>query len=88
MSVEEIAKARERVEKEFAGLQKDLTTVRSLYHDVTTAGPFDDVYGLLEQLEKAVKKVRTGGAFGSGSKSHRKALVEYRELVNPSDDTP
>ncbi len=77
---DDVAKARDKVEKEFGKLQKELTAVHSAFHDLTTAGPFDDIYDLLDQLETAVKKVRTGGLLGSGAKAHRKALEEYREL--------
>ena len=84
MTTDDAAKAREKVEREFGDLQKNLTSVRSVYHDLTQAGPFDDVYDLLDALESAVKKVRTGGTFGSGAKGHRKALEEYRELTGPT----
>lgn len=80
---DDLADARAYVEKEFGKLQKELTAVRSAYHDLTTAGPFDDVYVLLEELESASKKVRSGGLFGSGAKGHRKALEEYLALQNP-----
>ena len=44
------------------------------------AGPEDDLSGLLEDLEQAVKEVRTGGAVGSGANGHRRALEDYRRL--------
>jgi hypothetical protein len=84
MNADDIAKAREKVEREYGELQKNLTPVRSILHDLTQAGPFDDVYALLDALESAVKKVRTGGTFGSGAKNHRKALEEYRALTEPT----
>ncbi|MDH3498813.1 MAG: hypothetical protein OEM97_01705 [Acidimicrobiia bacterium] len=87
MSTEDVSKAREKVEKEFGDIQKNLTAVRSVLHDLTSAGPFDDVYELLDRLESTAKKVRKGGAFGSGAKGHRKALEEYRQLTEqPVED--
>lgn len=87
MSADPIAKAREKVEKEFVDVQKDIAKVHSAFHDVKNAGPYDDLYGLLDVLADSAKKARSGGAFGSGAKSHRKALAEYEELTQspPAD---
>jgi len=47
---------------------------------VISAGPEDDVYERLKDLEKVVKEVRDGGVVGSGANGHRRALEEYQEL--------
>ena len=44
------------------------------------AGPEDDLSGLLEDLEDAVKEVRTGGMVGAGANGHRRALEDYLRL--------
>jgi hypothetical protein len=46
---------------------------------VDAAGPEDDLYDLLKDLEEVVKEVRNGGVIGSGAKGHRRALENYRE---------
>ncbi|HBX79428.1 MAG TPA: hypothetical protein DEG43_17450 [Acidimicrobiaceae bacterium] len=73
---EDIAQAREKVDKEFASVRKDLESIRTALAQVEHAGPRDDISGLLESLEKAVSKVRTGGVMGSGANAHRRALEE------------
>jgi hypothetical protein len=82
-SDEDVEKARKRVDKEFTALQKDRAEVWLKVEAVKTAGPTDDLHDLIQELEKTVSKVRTGGLFGSGAKGHRKALEEWRELTTP-----
>jgi len=47
---------------------------------VEEAGPEDDLYDLLGNLEDAVKEVRTGGLVGSGATGHKRALDDYRRI--------
>jgi len=81
---EELEAARAKVDKEYKKVAESIAEVHVAFHDVKNAGPDDDIYGLLETLEKTAHKARTGGVLGSGAKSHRKALEEYRELLNPA----
>jgi hypothetical protein len=81
---EDIEKARKRVDKEFTDLQKDLAEVWLKVDAVRSAGPTDDLYDLIEELENTVSKVRSGGMFGSGAKGHRKALEEWRKRTTPT----
>lgn len=80
---EELAKAEDKVNKEFKKVAESIADIHVAFHAVKDAGPMDDIYTLLDELEDRVKKARTGGLTGSGSKGHRKALAEYRELLNP-----
>lgn len=82
-SAEDVEKAKKRVDEEFTDLQKDLAEVWLKADAVKGAGPTDDLYGLIEELEETVTKVRTGGFFSRGAKAHRKALEEWRELTTP-----
>ncbi len=77
---EDIAQARDKVDKEFASIRKDLELIRTALAQVEHAGPRDDLSGLLETLEKAVAKVRTGGVMGSGANGHRRALEDLAKL--------
>jgi hypothetical protein len=52
---------------------------------VISAGPEDDVYDRLKELETIVKEVRDGGVVGSGANGHRRALKEYEEAKAASD---
>jgi hypothetical protein len=82
---EDIEKARNKVDKEFTDLQKDLAELWLKVDEIKTAGPTDDLYELIEELDKMVTKVRSGGVFGSGAKGHRKALEEWRKLTVPEE---
>ncbi|MCP3976474.1 MAG: hypothetical protein GY720_18460 [bacterium] len=83
---EELDKARAKVNKEFEKVSETIATIHIAFHALRDAGPESDIYGLLDTLEDAVKKARTGGVVGSGAKGHRKALEAYRELLNPQQN--
>jgi hypothetical protein len=74
-----VADARKELDKEFRQVRDALDSIREAFEKVTAAGPEDDVHGLLESLEDTVKKVRTGGTFGSGAKGHREAREKFLE---------
>jgi hypothetical protein len=76
---EKLSKAREELEKEYRQVWENLAQIRTKFEKLTAAGPEDDVSGLLEDLEDAVHKVRTGGLIGSGAKGHREAREKYYE---------
>ena len=71
--------ARRKLDDEYGQVRRHLTKVHAALDRVDAAGPEDDLYALLKDLEDAVKEVRTGGIVGSGAKGHRKALEDYRE---------
>jgi hypothetical protein len=71
--------ARRKLDDEFGQVRRHLQKVHAALDRVDAAGPEDDLYALLKDLEDAVKEVRTGGIVGSGAKGHRKALEDYRE---------
>ena len=76
-----IEDARRKVEQEYEKFREQFGRVLEAVQRVSTAGPMDDVYEMLEHLEDVTKEVRSGGMLGSGTKSHRKALERYRELA-------
>lgn len=88
---DDLAKARKKVEKEFASVRKNLGNIHMAFDAIRTAGPDDDIYELLGALEKATKEARTGGLIGSGAKGHHKALANYVELRDapeaPADES-
>lgn len=73
--------ARRELDEEFAQVRKHLEKVHDALKKVEAAGPEDELFHLLDELEDAVKKVRTGGMLGSGAKGHREALEKYRKLA-------
>lgn len=75
-----VQEAREKMEKEFLQVREKLEGVRRAMEAVEKAGPEDDLHGLLEKLEDAVKDARTGGVLGSGANGHKRAREEYVRL--------
>lgn len=75
--------AQAELDKEFHQVRKHLGDIREAFDRVEKAGPEDDLYDMLDELEDAVSKARKGGILGSGAKAHRDALKELRELQNP-----
>lgn len=69
--------ARSELDQEYQQLREALGKIHMAMADLDRAGPTDDVYGLLEALEDAVKAARTGGIVGSGAKGHRSAREDW-----------
>jgi len=72
--------ARKRLDDEYGQVRRRLDTVHRALDRVEEAGPEDDLYDLLGNLEDAVKEVRTGGLVGSGATGHKRALDDYRRI--------
>jgi hypothetical protein len=72
-----IEDAREDLVKEHRKVQEDLPDIRKALEVVERAGVEDDLEGLLDELEKTVHKVRTGGVIGSGANAHKRARKAY-----------
>ena len=83
-AAQELAKARKKLEDEYAEVRESLGDVHVAYEAVTQAGAEDNLHDLLKALEKAAKEARDGGIVGSGANDHRRALKKYLELR----DTP
>ena len=76
----ELENARKELDQEFKQVRKSLDQIREALDRVSAAGPEDDIYAMLDDLEDTVKKVRTGGIVGSGAKGHREAREKYFEM--------
>lgn len=74
---EPLSDARRKLDDEFGQVRRHLGTINDALEKVEAAGPEDDLFELLEDLEKTVKEVRTGGLIGSGAKGHREARKKY-----------
>ena len=77
---DDVDQARKRLEDEYGQVRRHLDKIRRALDRVDQAGPEDDLYGLLGDLEDRVKEVRTGGVIGSGAHGHKRALDDYRKL--------
>ncbi len=75
-----LEEARKKLDDEYGQVRRHLDSIHAKLDDLEKAGPEDDLEHLLEELEDAVKKVRTGGVMGHGAKGHKRAREEYLEL--------
>jgi len=76
----DIDDARKELEDEYEQVRHHLHKVREALATLEAAGPESNLFELLDQLEKAVHEVRTGGLVGSGAKGHREALERFQKL--------
>jgi len=77
--VDSLEEARRKLDDEYGQVRRHLEKIHKALDRVDAAGPEDDVYVLLKDLEDTVKEVRTGGIVGSGAKGHHRALEDYRD---------
>jgi hypothetical protein len=77
-----LEEARKRLDDEFGQVRRHLQNIHEALDAVEKGGPEDDLEKLLDKLEDAVKKARTGGLIGSGANGHSRALKEYLEIKN------
>jgi hypothetical protein len=70
--------ARRKLDDEYGQVRRHLDKIHAALDRVDAAGPEDDLYDLLKDLEDVVKEVRNGGLVGSGAKGHKRALDNYR----------
>jgi hypothetical protein len=76
---EGLEEARRKLDDEYGQVRRHLDKIHAALDRVDAAGPEDDLYDLLKDLEDVVKEVRTGGVVGSGAKGHKRALDNYRD---------
>jgi hypothetical protein len=77
---ETLEDAKKKLDDEYGQIRRKFDKIHEAFDRVISAGPEDDLYERLEDLEKVVKEVRDGGVVGSGANGHRRALEEYEEL--------
>jgi hypothetical protein len=75
-----LEEARKKLDDEFGQVRRHLEKIHQALDTLEKAGPEDDLEHLLDELEKQVKEVRTGGLLGHGAKGHRRAREEYLAL--------
>ena len=60
---DDLEHARKRLEDEYGQVRRRFDEIHERFDRVASAGPEDDLRHLLKDLEKKVKKIRTGGWF-------------------------
>ena len=76
---EGLEEARRKLDDEYGQVRRHLDRIHAALDRLDAAGPEDELYELLKDLEDVVKEVRNGGLIGSGAKGHKKALDNYRQ---------
>jgi hypothetical protein len=74
-----VEEAKKKLDDEYGQMRRKFDRIHTAFDRVISAGPEDDVYERLKDLEEVVKEVRDGGIVGSGANGHRRALEEYKE---------
>jgi hypothetical protein len=74
-----VEEAKKKLDDEYGQIRRKFDKIHTAFDRVISAGPEDDLYDRLKDLEKVVKDVRDGGIVGSGANGHRRALKEYEE---------
>ncbi len=75
-----LEEARKRLDDEYGQVRRHFEHIHKALDEAEKGGPEDDLEGLLDKLEDAVKKARTGGMLGHGANGHTRARKEYLEL--------
>jgi len=73
----DLDRAKKRLDDEYGQTRRRFDEIHERFDRVSAAGPEDDLRGLLKDLEKKVRKVRTGGLFRPGANGHARALKKY-----------
>jgi hypothetical protein len=76
---ETVEDAKKKLDDEYGQVRRKFDKIHTAFDRVISAGPEDDVYDRLKDLEQVVKEVRDGGVVGSGANGHRRALEEYKK---------
>jgi hypothetical protein len=76
--------AKKRLDDEYGQTRRRFDEIHERFDRVAAAGPEDDLRGLLKDLEKKVRKVRTGGLFRPGANGHARALKKYLKAKEES----
>ena len=62
---ETVEEAKKKLDDEYGQVRRKFDKIHTAFDRVISAGPEDDVYDRLKDLEKVVKEVREGGVVGS-----------------------
>jgi hypothetical protein len=77
---DDLEHARKRLDDEYGQIRRRFDDIHERFDRVVSAGPEDDLRGMLKDLEKRVRKIRTGGLFRHGANGHARALRKYQQV--------
>jgi hypothetical protein len=79
---DDLEHAKKRLDDEYGQVRRRLDDIHDRFDKLISAQPEDDLRGLLKDLEKRVRKIRTGGLFRHGANGHARALKKYQDAKN------
>lgn len=80
ISSKERRKIEKKLDKEYSKIRSQFEDVRQAFKYAEEATSREDLHFRLLQLEKTTKRVRSGGIFGRGAKTHRRLLRTLSKL--------
>jgi len=81
---DDLEKAKKRLDDEYGQVRRRFDEIHERFDRVVSAQPGDDLEGLLKDLEKKVKQVRTGGLFRHGANGYTRARKRYEKALAAS----
>ncbi|HEU5302359.1 MAG TPA: hypothetical protein VFW06_09020 [Acidimicrobiia bacterium] len=79
---------KKRLDDEYGQVRRRFDEIHDRFDQVASAQPDDDLFARLKELEKRVKKVRTGGWFRPGARQHRRVLKKYNAAKAAGGTSP
>lgn len=70
---------KKRLDDEYGQVTRRFDDIHERFDKVANASSEDDLFERLKDLEKRVRKIRTGGWFRPGARQHRRVLKKYNE---------
>jgi hypothetical protein len=82
---DDLENAKKRLDDEYGQVRRRLDDIHDRFDKLISAQPEDDLRGLLKDLEKRVRKIRTGGLFRPGANGHARALKKYHDAKTAAE---
>jgi len=82
---DDLEKAKKRLDDEYGQVRRRLDDIHDRFDKLISAQPEDDLRGLLKDLEKRVRKIRSGGLFRHGANGHARALKKYQDAKTAAE---
>ena len=74
---DDLEHAKKRLDDEYGQIRRRFDEIHQAFDEVSGAKPGDDVRGKLKDLEKRVRKVRTGGIFRPGANQYERVRKKW-----------
>jgi len=79
---------KKRLDDEYGQITRRFDEIHDAFDKVSHGKAGDDMRGLLKDLEKKVKRVRTGGLFRPGANHYNRVLKKYKKAQEEGSKPP